>query len=73
MCSAMPSPTPGNSFSFFRIFGEVLDALGNVIEQLGYFFVAAIAADDRAIDFEQLRRLAQNLRDVFIFHVSFLG
>ena len=52
------------------VVGEVFDAFGNAVEQLGDFFVAAVAADNGAVDFEQLRGLAQNLGDVSIFHAS---
>jgi len=48
----MLSPTPGQLLQLFRVLGEILDALGNSVEQLGYFFVAAIPADDRPIDLE---------------------
>ncbi len=61
----------GQLFQLFGVFGEVLDALVNAVEQFGDFFVAAIAADDRAVDFEQLRGLAQDFRDFFVFHCRF--
>ena len=43
------------------VLGEVFDALVDAVEQLGHFLVAAVAADDRAIDLQQLRRLPQIL------------
>ena len=60
MCSAMLSPMPGSSRSFFVVLGDLFDALGHAEEQLRDFFVAAVAADDGAVDFKQLRRLAQD-------------
>ena len=71
MCSAIPSPMPGSSLSFLSSCGDFFDALRHAVEQLGYFFVAAVAPDDRAVNFEQLRRLAQYLCDVSIFHRRF--
>ena len=47
---------------------QLLDRFRNAGDQLGGFFVAAIAADDRAIDFEQLRGLAQDAGDFTIIH-----
>ena len=48
----MFSPTPGSSRSFFGVFGDVLDPVGQAEEHVRDFFVAAVATDDRAVDFE---------------------
>ena len=58
----------GQFLELFRILGDIFDALVDAVEQLGDFFVAAVAADDRAVDFQQLRRLAQDSGDFPIFH-----
>ena len=71
MCSAMPSPMPGSSREFAFVLGDLLDALVQAVEQLGDFFVAAIAADHGAVDFEQLRRFLENFGDFSVFHVAY--
>ncbi len=60
----------GQLFEFLVVLGEIFDALVDAVQQLGHFLVAAIAADDGAVDFEQLRRLAQDSGDLAVFHVS---
>ena len=51
------------------VFGDIFDALGDAVEQLGDFFVAAVAADDGAVNFEQLRGIAKYPGDFLVFHV----
>ena len=41
---------------------------GRLSIKFGGVFVAAVAADDRAVDFEQLRGFAQYASDFAIFH-----
>ena len=53
------------------VLGQVFDALVDAVEQLRDFLIAAVAADDRAINFQQLRRLLQYFRYFSIFHVDF--
>ena len=53
---------------FLGVLADVLNAFVQAVEKLGHFFVAAVAADDGAVDFEQLRRLTQNSGDFFVFH-----
>ena len=50
------------------VFGEIFDALGNAGKQFGGAFVAAITADDGAVDFEEERGLVKDAGDVAIFH-----
>ena len=57
--------------SFGVVLGEVFDALVDAVEKLRDFLVAAVAADDRAVNLQQLRRLVQNSRHFSIFHVDF--
>src|SRR5579863_9223108 len=52
------------------VFGEIFNALVDVVEQFGGFFIAAITPDDRAVDFEQLRRFAQDFCYFSVFHSS---
>ena len=42
----------GQLFQLLVVLGEIFDALVNAIEQLGDFFVAAVAPDHRAVNFE---------------------
>ncbi len=72
MCSAMPSPTPGRALSFLSSLRDGFDALGEAFEQLGDSFVAAIAADDGAVDFEQLGCFAEDFGDFAIFHAGII-
>ncbi len=58
----------GKLGEFFAILREFLDAFVEAVDQLGGFFVAAVAPDDRAVNFEQLRRLVQYPRNLPIFH-----
>ena len=52
------------------VLGDVLDAFVHAVQQLRHFLVAAVAADNRSVNFQQLRRLTQNSCDFSIFHVS---
>ena len=45
------------------VLGEFLDAIRQAANQFGGFFVAAIAADDRAVDFEKLGGFAEDSGD----------
>src|SRR5580700_1083400 len=58
----------GKLAEFLGVFADVLDAFVEAIEKLGDFFVAAIAADYGAIDFQQLRGLTEDSGDFFVFH-----
>ena len=68
MCSAMRSPMPGISLSFFGRAAQIFDAIAEILNQFGGAFIAAKTADHRAIDFQQLRGLAQDTCDFAIFH-----
>ncbi len=48
--------------------GDIFDALGHGEEQLGDFLVGAVAADDGAVDFKQLRCFAQDFGYFAVFH-----
>ena len=65
----MPSPMPGNSISLARSLGQLFDRFGQAAEEFRGAFVAAVAADHGAVDFQQLRRFPQNAGDFTIFHV----
>ncbi len=68
-----PVADAGQCLELLVVRGKFFDALRNIFQKLRYFLVAAVAPDDRAINFEQLRGLTQDLCDVSIFHLSFLG
>ncbi len=54
----------------FRIAGHDFDRFGQAGDQFGGFLITAVAPDDGAVDLQQLRGLAQNARDLPIFHGS---
>src|ERR1700735_1410593 len=58
----------GQLAELLGVLANVLDALVQAVEEFSDFFVAAIAADNGAIDFEQLRGLTQDSGDFFVFH-----
>ncbi len=58
----------GKLLELLFILGDILDALGEAAEQIGDFFIAAVAADDGAINFEQLRGFAENFCNVAVVH-----
>ncbi len=63
----------GQLTKFLGILANVFDALVQAVKELGHFFVAAIAPDDGAVNLEQLRCLAQNSGDFFVFHFFPIG
>ena len=60
----------GKLLELFRIGGDGFDRFGEAGDQFGGFLITAVAADDGAIDLQQLCGLAQHARDVAIFHAS---
>ena len=60
----------GELFELFRLTRHGLDGFGKAGDQFGGFLIAAIAADDGAVDLQQLCGLAQNARDLPILHTS---
>ncbi len=60
----------GKLFELFRIGGDDFDRFGQAGDQFGGFLITAIAADDGAVDLQQLRGLAQDARDLPILHAS---
>ena len=48
---------------------QFFDGFGQAVEEFRDAFVAAVAADHGAVDFEQLRRFPQDAGDFTIFHV----
>ena len=63
----------GKLFEFFVVLGNVFDALVKAVKQLGSLFVAAVTADLRPVNFEKLRRLAQDFRYFLVFQVGLPG
>ena len=61
----------GQVGGFFGVGGQVLDAVGEVVEQFGGLLVAAVAADLCAVDLEQLRRFPQDAGDFAVFHFAY--
>src|SRR5439155_857257 len=58
----------GQFFELFRFLDKLLDRFRQTINQLGSLFVASVAANDRAVNFEQLDGFAQNAGDLFVVH-----
>ena len=65
----MPSPMPGKFHQFVAVPASSSIGFGQAAEKFRGAFVAAVAADHGAVDFEQLRRFPQDARDLTIFHV----
>ena len=63
----------GEFGELFVVLGEFFDALGDGFEEFGGFFVGAVAANDGAVDFEELSRFAKDAGDVAIFHGGIIG
>ena len=60
----------GQFAEFLIVLGEFFDALVHAEQEFGDFFIGAIAADDGAVDFEQLRGFAEYLCDFAVFHMA---
>ena len=58
----------GEFEKFFRSGDELFDGLREAFDEFGGFFVGAVAADDGAIDFEELRGFAEDASDAFVVH-----
>ena len=63
----------GQFHQLFAVGGKFFDGFGQAVEQLRGALVAAETADHRAVDFEQLRRFAQDASDFAIFHTCALA
>lgn len=63
----------GKFCELFVVLGELFDALGDGFEKFGGFFVGAVAADDSAVDLEELSSFAKDAGDVAIFHGGIIG
>ena len=59
---------PRQLFQLFRFLDELLDGFRQAVDQFGGFLVAAITANNRAVDFEELRRLPQHAGNLFVVH-----
>ena len=70
MCSTMRSPMPGKLFELSRLFGKLLDRFMHAGNQLGGFFVGSVAADDRAVDFQELGGFAENACEGLVVHAG---
>ena len=60
----------GERLEFFGIAGDDFYGFGKAGDQFGGFLIAAITADDGAVDLQQLRGLAQNARNLSILHAG---
>src|SRR5713101_226307 len=58
----------GQFGELFGVLGELFDRLGEAGDQLGGALVAAVAANLRAVNFEKLRRLAEDAGDFAVVH-----
>ena len=56
-----------------RLFHHLLNRLGQAIDQLRSLFVASVTPDDRAVNFQKLRRLSQYSRNLFVVHAPIIG
>ncbi len=52
----------------FRLLHQLLDRFRQAVNQLGRLLVAAISADNGAVDFEELRGFAQYACNLFVVH-----
>ena len=57
---------------FFCVLGKLRDGFGEPVDELGGFFVAAVAADDGAVNFKELRGLAQDAGDLLVVHAGII-
>ena len=55
-------------FQLFRFLDELLDGFGKAVDQFGGLLIAAIAPNNRAVDFQELRRLPQYAGNLFVVH-----
>src|SRR2546425_5369071 len=62
----------GQFFEFFGVLGELRDGFGEPVDEFGGLFVAAVAADDGAIDFKELRGLAQDAGNLLVVHAGII-
>src|SRR6267154_1355688 len=59
---------PGKLFQFFGFLGELFDGVGQSRNKFGCFLVAAVTADNGAVNFQQLRGLAQDASNLLVVH-----
>src|SRR5260370_4831924 len=57
-------------FQLFRFLDELLDGFRQAIDQFRGLLIAAITADDGAVNFEELRRFAQYAGNLFVVHAG---
>src|SRR5689334_14466756 len=55
-------------FELFRLFHELFDRFRQTVNQLSSLFIAAVPADDCAINFQKLRGVAQDSCDLLVVH-----
>jgi hypothetical protein len=61
-----PVADPRELFQFLWILNKLLDGLRKPIDKLRGLLIAAVAPDDGAINFQELRRLAQDAGNLFV-------
>ena len=55
-------------FKLLWLFDKLLDRFGQAVNQLRRLLVAPVAPNDRAVNFQKLRRIAENPRNLLIVH-----
>jgi hypothetical protein len=60
----------GQGSELLGVAGELLDGLGEAADEFGAALVAAVAADDGAVNFQELRGFAKNALDLAVFHTG---
>ena len=63
----------GQLLELFAVQGEFFDRFRNAGDEFGGLLVAAVTADDGAVNFQQLRGFTQDARDITIFHCRSSG
>ena len=63
----------GQFFELFRRCDEHCHRVGQGFDQFRGFLVAAVAADDGAINFEQLRGFAEYAGNLFVVHFAIIS
>ncbi len=59
---------PRKFFELFRFLRELFDGFRQAVDQFGGLLVTAVSADNRPIDFEELRGFAENAGNLFVVH-----
>src|SRR5260370_23154317 len=59
---------PGELVEFFGFLGELFDGVRQSRNKFGCFLVAAVTADNGAVNFQQLRGLAKDASNLLVVH-----